>query len=231
MTNDEFDPESRERLPLFKKPFYSDWTIILGAVAVGVGAWSSASGYPPIWQSTSGDLVAVSIDVGLGGLFQVIVFSFVPAAIRRRWGKGWAALNPPREKESRVWMVALVVAVAAVLAAGSSSTQEPSSAAAVPECRSRDGDLICFTVTSANDDGATVAAEWIYAVPRSLGSTSISKWTWGMTVSCNTRTGIVYGVAAFDLSGARLALTEATYDQVRSGMQRDQIPALVSDFC
>ena len=231
MTNAEFDPESKARLPFFKKPFYSDWTVILGAFAVGVSAWSSASDYPPIWKATSGDLVAVSIDVGLSGLFQVVVFSFVPAAIRRRWGRSWAALNPPQEKESRVWMVALVVTVGAVLAAGTVSTQESGSPIGARQCTPRGVDQICFTLTSATEDGATLSADWTYAAPRILGGTSISKWTWRMSVSCTTRSGVLYDVAALNPAGGRVALTNAQYEEVRSGMERDQVPAVVSDLC
>lgn len=117
------------------------------------------------------------------------------------------------------------------MAAGASSTHESSSAVGARQCEPKDGDVICFTVISADSDGATLTAEWIYTTPRDLGNTSINKWTWGMTVSCNTRTGIVYGVAALDPAGARLSLAESTYEQIRSGMQRDQVPAVVADFC
>lgn len=227
----EVDPLDRHLLPLFKKPFYYDWTVVLGAFVVGIGAWNSAIGYPPLWTSTPVDLADSALNIGIQAVINVCLFTYVPAAIRRRWTRGWAASNPPREKDSRVWMVAFIVVVSAVLAAGTVSAQESSSPLGERQCTPNGGDLICFTLISATDNAATLAGEWIYGAPRSLGSTSISKWTWRMSLSCSTRSGTLHGVAALNPSGGRLALTNGDYERVRNGMQRDQVPAAVSHFC
>ena len=91
MSTHDFDPASRSRLALFKKPFYTDWTVLLGAIAVGVPAWDTGQKYPAIWNGSTADFIGVSIDAGLSTLFQIVVFCFAPAAIRRRWGKFWQA--------------------------------------------------------------------------------------------------------------------------------------------
>jgi len=236
MSTHDFDPASRSRLALFKKPFYTDWTVLLGAIAVGVPAWDTGQKYPAIWNGSTADFIGVSIDAGLSTLFQIVVFCFAPAAIRRRWGKFWQAVNPPAEKESRVWLVAVLVAIGSVLAGSATSAETVGEAtggdaAGLRRCTPMGVDEVCFTVVSANEDSGTLMAEWNYAEPMYEFGSWIAGWTWSVSISCSTDDGLVYGLNAVDLTGNHVALPASVENDIRSGMQRDQVPAFVAEIC
>lgn len=203
---------------------------------MGVPAWRTGEQYPAIWNGSAADFVGVSIDAGLSTLFQIVVFCFAPAAIRRRWGKFWQAVNPPAEKESRVWLVAVLVAIGSVLAGSATSAATVGEVTGgdptgMRRCTPMGVDEICFTVASASEDSGTLLAEWNYSEPIYEFGSLISGWTWSVSISCATKTGLIYGLNAVDPTGNRVALPASVEDDIRSGMQRDQVPAFVGEIC
>lgn len=243
--------DSGPDLPLFRKPFVTDWTVVLGLLAVGASTTQQLRGYPSLIDSPdSYNLIAAAVDVAVAFLFQLLVWAFLPAWIRRRirlrrLRKGKSLRKDFREfRVFKVWLLALGVLL---VVAGSTemfksgnpdfqgplSGSSPSNVSIPKECFPRGEDEVCIS-GFATGNLAILQFTWTYRsdpqVEDSLGRLkTIHQWTWSASVNCDTRTGGIMSLSALGPSGDDVRLDEVIVSQIQEGMYNDYIVPLLQE--
>ena len=204
---------------LFRAPFYKDWTVVLGLVAVGAVAVSTAQEYPPFWSANSFDRTAALIDHAVGLCFQIGVFCFLPAAVRDRKSKWWAAQSHQPLRARWVWLLAVVAAVGSTVAVGFADASASPSGLPPRECRPRGADIVCVEWIYADETSATFQSEWIYAETRPLEGFNVASFRWFTEFDCATRNARIYDLRGLGQSGQLLPLSATVVSQMQSGLQ------------
>lgn len=233
MSNQEVITREPEDHPLFRRPFYTDWTIWLAALGIGVGVENAADSYPnAFWASDTYDLLASSIDVALAILVQALFLGILPAVLRRaikRRRTGFQDIRP-EFATFRFWLLALVVGAVTWVA---TDAIKESSGSALPEiqCNQQGEDTICIKATPLNRSTFMLESSWTYPVVKFLEGQAIKSWSWTTTVNCESRTGQLTDLRALGIDGSILPISAQVVVQVQGTMEADQIPQLIDGAC
>lgn len=238
-------------LPLFEKPFYSDWIIWLAVVAVVASTSNAANSYGPIFKSTPGvDIEPFFWDVTFAVALQTCFFGFIPALIRRKVRERRMRREVTAGNMKPDLHLGVVVGVCLTAALGTIGVVEASKDYTAPlgsalstggreeslldvserECRPVGQDTMCISGIMTRSGRIEVESEWRYSVQRTIDGFNVSEFRWTTTLDCGARTGSISGLAAYSSTGYRLPLSPALLSEIAEGMQRDQVPQIL-DAC
>jgi len=194
---------------LFKAPFYKDWTVMLGLLAVGAAAVSRAQDYPPLWSADSFDRSSQLFDIAFGLCVQLGFFCFLPAAIRDRKSKWWAAQTHKPLRARWVWLLGVLVAAGSAGVGGLTGQSATSSELASPECFPQEDGTQCVQVLS--DDGRRTATQWdyFYTEPQLVEGKSVASFSFRLESDCEQGTAEVVDLRAVGPSGQLVAVSAA----------------------
>ena len=230
--------------PLFRKPFITDWTVVLGLLGVAVGVGNALSSYPSLFNnSASYDYVAATLDVLFALIFQFAFLAFLPAAIRLKVKKSRARKGKPPKRAAeefsvgRAWLLAALVAILVGVGvelsktSGSTLSGKPASSynAALPrECRPNGSDTICIQTVQTGPD-ASFDFDWTYLSDKEFNGSWVHKWRWTIHLNCQTHSGYVTGIVAEDRAGNRIAIDSASRRELRAGFQSTYVTAMLAE--
>jgi len=194
---------------LFKAPFYKDWTVVLGLVAVGATAVQVAQDYPPPWSADSFDRTASLIDLAAVLLIQLGIFCFLPAAIRDRKSKWWAAQTHKPLRARWVWLLGVLVAAGSAGVVGLTGQSATSSGLASPECSPQEFGTQCVQLLS--DDGNRTATQWEYffTEPLLVEGKLVASFSFRLESDCAQGTADVVDLRPVGPSGQLVAVSAA----------------------
>lgn len=194
---------------LFKAPFYKDWTVVLGLVAVGATTVQVAQDYPPPWSADSFDRNASLIDLGAALLIQLGIFCFLPAAIRDRKSKWWAAQTHKPLRARWVWLLGVLVAAGSVGVVGFTGQSATPNGLASTECLPQENGTQCVQLLS--DDGRRTATQWeyFYTEPQLVEGKRVASFSFRLESDCEQGTADVVDLRFLGPSGQLVAPSAA----------------------
>lgn len=194
---------------LFKAPFYKDWTVVLGLVAVGATAVQIARDYPPPWSADSFDRNASLIDLGAALLIQLGIFCFLPAAIRDRKSKWWAAQTHEPLRARWVWLLGLLVVIGSAGVVGLTGRSAAPKELASPECSPQGAGTQCMQLLS--DDGRRTALqiEYFYTEPLLVEGRRVASFSFRLESDCEQGAADVVDLRLLGPSGQLVAPSAA----------------------
>lgn len=229
-------------LPLFERPFYRDWTVLLALLAIGGSTVTSLQSYGPIFQDGSGqNLEAALVDIAFVLVIQAFFFGCVPALIRRKLRQRRLLKGPlsrtPRPDLPFLLFVGLCVLVSVGTTAAVEASKDRSQARGSGleyferECRPQGDDTLCISGYSSGSTGLVVIeSEWIYQAIQPVEGQSVRAFRWRTTLNCTAGTGEISDLAGYDRTGFLLPLSSALTSEMTQNMQRDQVPQLL-EYC
>ena len=213
---------------LFKAPFYKDWTVVLGLVAVGATAVQVAQDYPPPWSADSFDRTASLIDLAAAVLIQLGIFCFLPAAIRDRKSKWWAAQTHKPLRARWVWLLGVLVAAGSAGVVGLTGQSATSTGLASSECFPQENGTQCVQVLS--DDGRRTAlqVEYFYDQPQIVEGNIVASFSFRLESDCEQGTAEVVDLRPVGPSGQLVAVSAALLASWTTTLEATFAPSVTS---
>lgn len=225
---------SNSRLPLFRKPFYKDWTVILGLLTVASGAASNVGTSGDVLRFKLYDWIAFVINLAFITGVQGTVFGVIPALIRRRLKRRRMTTENEYEVFPKrfFWGMAFIIAFTSAFLVSLAQRNDDSSFIGLSDrtCEQEIEGTKCVRFTYLGNEELSIQINWKYLEMREFSGEFISEVTYTYRILCKEKTGYVSDLNAFSSPGQAIVINEAERSQVTMGIQ-NEVNQVVNRLC
>lgn len=225
---------SNSRLPLFRKPFFKDWTVVLGLLTVASGAASNVGTSGDVFKFKGTDWLAFAIELAVVTGVQGTIFAVLPALVRRRLTR--RRINTSTNHEifpiASFWSLAFALAITSALLVSFAQRNDLNSSIGRSDrtCRQEVEGTKCVRVTYLGNEELSIQINWKYLEKGEFFGEYISEATYTYRILCNEKTGYVSDLNAFSSPGQSVSINEAERSQVATLLQ-NEINQAVNRLC
>lgn len=246
--------DSRSPRGLFYANLHRDplviWALVLGAL-LGWGQGSQMSAPEPIFSALPG---AALFELSFVVVFGVVMFVFIPAAIRRRLRRNVTLIGNelgPATASSKVLGLALVIGVIALIGAellgptpssasrSSVSTNQqtqdvapsPSAPISQSRCVQVGADEKCVGVEVFSRSRIRMSVDWNYQQEKTIGTSKFSSLRWIGEIDCVSQTSRLVSLVAYDRFDRMVVLPQYAMTPMREGIRSEDLGVMVREIC
>jgi len=218
---------------LFRKPFHTDWVVVLAVFAVAASSVKLGRDYGNVNTFQAGDWLAFAIDLLVLVAIQGLVFGVIPGTIRQFVLRRKATVKFREAFAIRkFWALSLAVgaAVSLLVSLAQGKSDDSEIGKSLEKCESQGKDTKCIEVTYLGKNSISMRVTWSYAEMREISDNFVSEIEYVTRIDCSQGSGSLLRLNAIGPAGESIAIGDFERESIASGIQ-GEINKIIEKTC